>query len=110
MEAIGERIRELRRSRNLKQDDLAEVLGLSRGQISNLEHNRRSLSLKQLQTLCELFKVDMEYFGISPTAEESVAVLERAKLLFESENVSKDAKNELYIALMQTYLNNVQQK
>lgn len=110
METLGERIRELRKSRNLKQDDLAEVLGLSRGQISNLEHNRRSLSLKQLQKLCKLFKVDMEYFGISVTAEESIAVLERAKLLFESEKVSKDTKNELYFALMQTYLDNVQQK
>ena len=48
---LGTRIKELRKSRHLKQDDLAEVLGLSRGQISNLEHNRRSLSLKQLQIL-----------------------------------------------------------
>ena len=105
MDTLGQKIKALRKSRSLKQDDLADVLELSRGQISNLEHDRRSLSLKQLQKLCEFFKVDMEYFGISPTAEESIALLERAKLLFESDKVTKDTKDELYLALMQVYLN-----
>jgi transcriptional regulator with XRE-family HTH domain len=105
MDNLGQRIKELRKSRHLKQDDLAIVLGLSRSQISNLEHGRRSLNLKQLEKLCSYFKVDMEYFGISPTAEESISLIERAKLLFESNEVPKDAKEELYLALMQMYLN-----
>lgn len=105
MDSLGQKIKELRKSRHLKQDDLAEVLGLSRGQISNLEHDRRSLNLKQLQTLCDYFKIDMDYFGISPTAEESISLLERAKLLFESDKVSKETKDDLYLALMQVYLN-----
>lgn len=101
---LGTRIKELRKSRHLKQDDLAEVLGLSRGQISNLEHNRRSLSLKQLQMLCEYFKVDMEYFGVNPSAEETISLLERAKLIFESDKVPAEEKDELYLELMQMYL------
>lgn len=108
MNKLGEKIKSLRISRNLKQDDLACILGLSRGQISNLEHNRRSLSLKQLQSLCKYFKVDMEYFGVSSTAEESIVILERAKLLFESDKVNKDTKDELYLALMQVYLESKQ--
>lgn len=104
MDSLGSRIKELRKSRHLKQDDLAEVLGLSRGQISNLEHNRRGLSLKQLETLCSFFKVDMEYFGVHPTAEETISLLERAKLIFESEEVSTKEKDELYLQLMQLYL------
>ena len=105
MEHIGVRIKELRKSRHLKQDDLAEVLGLSRGQISNLEHGRRSLNLKQLEKLCDFFKVDMEYFGITPTAEESIALIERAKLLFESDKIPTKTKDELHLILMQVYLN-----
>lgn len=104
MEDLGSKIKELRKSRHLRQDDLARVLNLSRGAISNLEHNRRSLSLKQLQTLCEYFKIDMGYFGITPTAEETISLLERAKLLFESD-IPEDKKDELYLALMQVYLN-----
>lgn len=104
MEKLGQRIKELRKSRSLKQDDIAEVLGLSRGQISNLENGRRNLSLKQLEKLCEFFKVDMEYFGIHPTVEETIALLERARLLFESDDVPENKKDELYLQLMQVYL------
>lgn len=104
MEKLGQRIKELRKSRSLKQDDIAEVLGLSRGQISNLENGRRNLSLKQLEKLCDFFKVDMEFFGIHPTIEETIALLERAKLLFESDDVPEEKKDELYLQLMQVYL------
>ena len=100
---LGTRIKELRKSRHLKQDDLAEVLGITRGQISNLEHNRRSLSLEQLQKLCNYFKIDIEYFGVSPTAEETISLLERAKLLFESD-LPSEKKDELYTELMKIYL------
>ena len=103
MEDLGSRIKELRKSRHLRQDDLARVLNLSRGAISNLEHNRRGLSLKQLQTLCSYFKVDMEYFGVHPTAEETISLLERAKLLFESD-IPEEKKDELYQELMRVYL------
>lgn len=104
MEDLGQRIKELRKSRGMTQQVLAEKLNLSRGQISNLEKNRRSLSLEQLNLLCDLFKVDMAFFGVSPTAEESISLLERAKLLFESEKVSKEDKDDLYLSLMQLYL------
>lgn len=100
---LGTKIKELRKSRHLKQDDLAEILGITRGQISNLEHNRRSLNLKQLETLCNYFKVDMEYFGVSPTAEETISLLERAKLIFESD-IPEEKKDEVYQELMKIYL------
>lgn len=101
---LGTRIKELRKSRHLKQDDLAEILGITRGQISNLEHGRRSLNLKQLETLCSYFKVDLEYFSISPTSEETISLLERAKLIFESEKIDTDTKDDLYRDLMKIYL------
>ena len=109
MEDLGSRIKELRKSRHLRQDDLARVLNLSRGAISNLEHNRRGLSLKQLQTLCSYFKVDMEYFGVHPTAEETISLLERAKLLFESD-IPEEKKDELYQELMRVYLKSKESK
>ena len=49
---LGDKVKLLRNRRGLKQDDLAEVLELSRSQISNLESGRRNLSLKQLDKLC----------------------------------------------------------
>ena len=102
---LGKRIKLLRKNRDMKQQDLADVLSVSRGQISNLESGRRGLSLPQLEKLCSVFKIDMEYFGISPTAEESVSLIERAKLLFESNEVPKEVKDNVYLSLMQIYLN-----
>ena len=100
---LGKRIKELRKSRSLKQSDLSDLLGISRGQISNLEHGRRGLNLSQLQKLCTLFKVDLSYFGIEATAEQTLDLLDRAKLLFESDLPEED-KEELYNQLMKLYL------
>lgn len=101
---LGKRIKELRKSRNLKQDDLALELNISRGQISNLENGRRSLSIKQLEKLCTLFKVDMSFFGINPDTQETIELLERARLIFESDDVPTNDKEELYNQLMKIYL------
>lgn len=100
---LGKRIKELRKSRSLKQDDLSELLNISRGQISNLENGRRSLNLSQLEKLCSFFKVDMSYFGIKPDTEETIQLLERAKLLFESD-IPDSEKERLYNELMRLYL------
>lgn len=100
---LGKRIKELRKSRSLKQSDLSDLLEISRGQISNLEHGRRGLSLSQLQKLCTLFKVDLSYFGIEATSEQTLELLDRAKLLFESD-LPEEEKEELYNQFMKLYL------
>ena len=102
--SLGKRIKELRKSRHLRQDDLAEVLDLSRGQISNLENDRRSLNLRQLEVLCSYFQVDMEYFGIKPDTKEIINLLERARLIFEDNRVPDKEKDELYQNIMRLYL------
>lgn len=104
MNDIGKKIKDLRKSRNMRQDDLGHALNLSRGQISNIENSKRSVSLAQLQKICEVFKIDLDYFGITPTAEETINILERAKLLFESEEVPTEVKDDLYLSLMQVYI------
>lgn len=101
---LGKRIRELRKSRNLKQDDLALALNLSRGQISNIETGKRSVSLSQIQKLCSLFKIDMAFLGIEPDTEETIQLLERAKLVFSSDSISDEEKEALYGELMKVYL------
>ncbi len=101
---LGKRIKELRKSRGLTQGDLSELLGISRGQISNLEHGRRGLDLSKLQKLCSALKVNLDYFGLEPNTEETLELLDRAKLLFESDKVSDKDKEELYSQLMKMYL------
>ena len=52
---LGEKVKLLRKRRNLKQKDLANLLNLSRAQISNLEKGKRNFSLNQLE-ICALLK------------------------------------------------------
>ena len=101
---LGEKVRLLRKRRNLKQDDLGEVLNLSRSQISNLEKGRRNLSLKQLEKLCEYFKVDMSYFFMTNTTDSCLDLIEKAKVLFSSKELTNIQKDDLFTSIMKIYL------
>lgn len=102
---VGRRIKQLRKARSLKQDDLSEVLGgLSRPQISNLECGRRNISLHQAKSLADFFGVSLETLGLRTEEVETTDLLERAKLIFESDSVPLQEKQELYEEVMKLYL------
>lgn len=101
---LGEKVKQLRKRKGLNQDDLAKVLELSRSQISNLESGRRNLSLKQLENLCEYFKVDMSYFFMVETTDSCLDLIEKARLLFESKELTNIQKDDLFTSIMKIYL------
>ena len=108
---IGERVRQLRKSRGITQDDLGVVLGdkmtgkpLSRGQVSNLETGKRNFNIHQIKVLADFFNVSLETLGFESNEIETVDLLERAKLIFENINVPMDEKQELYDSIMKLYL------
>lgn len=108
---IGSRVRQLRKARNITQDELGVVLGdrttgkpLSRGQISNLETGKRNLNIHQIKTLADYFNVSMETLGFESNVIENVDLLERAKLIFENDNVPLEEKQDLYENIMKLYL------
>ncbi len=55
---LGLRLRTLRKSRKLTQQQLADMTGVSRIYIQALESNRRSPSMKLLHRLAEALEVD----------------------------------------------------
>lgn len=59
--SLGERIKELRIVNNDSQADLAEKLEMSRSYISMLECGNREPQLSELQTIAEIYNVDMNY-------------------------------------------------
>lgn len=102
---VGKRIKALRKSRSLKQDDLSEVLGgLSRPQISNIETGRRNINLHQVKALADFFGVSIETLGLKTDEVETNELLERAKLIFENKDVPLKDKQELYEEVMKLYL------
>ncbi len=57
---IGEKIIELRKSRNISQEKLSEMVGVTRQTLSNWESNITSPDLKQTKKISEIFNVSLD--------------------------------------------------
>ena len=58
---FGSRLKELRMERGIRQDDLAELMGVTFGTVSKWERDIRKPDLPMLDKLCEEFKVPLGY-------------------------------------------------
>ena len=103
---VGKRIKQLRKARSLKQDDLMQVLNLSRPAISNIETGRRNINLHQIKALADYFGVSIETLGIQTNEVEVNDLLARAKVIFETDNniVPIEEKEKLFEEVMKLYL------
>ena len=61
MKAYCELLRELRESRDLKQSDIAAVLGTTQQVYSRYETGINELPLRHLVTLCKFYHVSADY-------------------------------------------------
>lgn len=103
MNEIGIKIRNLRKSRKLTQEDFADKIGVSRSTLSCYEIGQRTPNINTLQEIAEIFGVGLEYFGV-PTKDEAFELLARAKKVFENEKIPVEVKDELYREFMKFYL------
>lgn len=100
---LGKKIKTLRKTRGLSQEDLGEKLGLRRSTISNYEIGRRSPSLRELEKIGDVLGVGLDYFGIE--REKNVYdLVSRAKLVFEDDEIPDEKKAEVYKEIMRLYL------
>lgn len=104
MNTIGKQLKALRKSQKKTQQAVADKVGITRATLSNYEIDRRTPDLKTLRKLAECYGVGLDYFGIA-TADEVLELLARAKEVFESDQISKERKNELFDAIMRLKLN-----
>jgi len=61
LNVFSERVRSLRLTRRLKQNNLAALLNVSITQISDIERGRRSTSIEKLIILADYFDVSIDY-------------------------------------------------
>jgi transcriptional regulator with XRE-family HTH domain len=101
--SIGAKLKTLRKGRKLTQQELADKLGITRCTVSNYEVGRRSPHISELKRFADYFGVGLDYFGVTST-DEAFDLLSRAKEVFNSPEVSKEKKDELYKELMRLYL------
>lgn len=101
---IGKELKELRKARGWRQVEVADKIGLSRSAISNIEAGHRSLTLVTLKKFCELYGIDISYFGIeTDNFDEAVDLTMRLEKIFKSD-LDEEKKDELYRDIMKIYL------
>lgn len=102
-ESIGHKLKVLRKTKKMTQQEVADKLGIKRATISNYEINRRTPSLTDLRRLSEFYGVGLDYFGVAQT-DDLLDLLARAKRVFNDERIPKEKKEEIYKELMILYL------
>jgi len=61
MKILSERIKNLRKSKNLTQKQLAEILGVTSENYQKIEYGQRRPSLDNLLILADYFDVSLDY-------------------------------------------------
>jgi transcriptional regulator with XRE-family HTH domain len=74
MPSVGDRIREVREHRRITQDKLAEMAGISKGFLSDVENSKRNISSEYLLRIANSLGTSVDYLlkGESPTADETL--------------------------------------
>lgn len=60
-EIFGQRLRTARKARGENQEDLGQVLGVRKSQISEMERGSTSTTLEKLSIICEHYNVSADY-------------------------------------------------
>ena len=65
-EIFAGRLRELRRRAGENQEDLAEILGVTATQVSDMEKGKKTTTLEKFALICEHYQVSSDYLlGLS---------------------------------------------
>lgn len=103
---IGMRLAEIRRSHNVTQEALSEMLDVSPKHISHTECGTSSLSLKNLAQVCEIFHCSMDYMVFGKTNDEILNRIpsEIVQILYSNDEEELDRLNrflQIYVELLQ---------
>lgn len=104
LSSVGKHIRALRRGRGLTQEQLSQQLGVKRSTIACYETDTRLINLEDLIKLASFFNVGLDYFGVTEDKSEIIDLLSRARVLFESPQLSDKEKEDLHHELLKVYL------
>ena len=101
-ENFGEKIKNLRKTKKVNQQELADYLGIKRATISNWEINRRTPSMDDLKRVAEFFGVSLDYFG-SDVKDSNMDILSRVMEYFKNEEITNTDKVTLFNNILTAY-------
>lgn len=60
-ETFANRVKTLRKEKNIKQSELGDIVGLTHAAISDIERGRRTTTMEKLDALADFFEVSVDY-------------------------------------------------
>ncbi|WP_367110837.1 helix-turn-helix domain-containing protein [uncultured Psychrobacter sp.] len=60
MIAFGKRIRDVRRSKGISQEMLAEMAGIDRSYMGNIERGEKNVTLKKAYEICDALGIEIQ--------------------------------------------------
>lgn len=93
---FGSRVKMLRQARNLTQEQLSEIIGISKTSVVNYETGTRKVPLSLIKRFSEFFHVSMdELMGIDIKGTPSAHQISRWREEFGDESFSDEEFDEL---------------
>ena len=60
MIAFGQRVREVRKAQNVSQEKLAELAGIDRSYMGNIERGEKNITLKKAYEICDALSIEIQ--------------------------------------------------
>lgn len=60
MIAFGKRVREMRKSKGISQERLAEMSGIDRSYMGNIERGEKNVTLKKVYEICDALDIEVQ--------------------------------------------------
>jgi len=93
---IGDRVRQLRRSKSFDQKDIARVLGIGSTSISHKECGHTQFSSGELVSLAKAFNVSLDYLITGKEAtEDQITTVREQRLINTFRHLSHQAQTDL---------------
>ena len=93
---LGDRIRDLRETNNIKQKDLAAIFGVENSTWSQYETNKRIPDLDTIRKISEFFNVSVDYLFSITDIKYSPYDLDFKKMMLYFDELDEQAKSELF--------------
>lgn len=103
MDTLGARLKYARKKNGYTQDSLANMIGVSRGVIFNLEKNKTDPQTIVINAICQTLKINKEWL-LNGTGEmdDTSETSRSAKILAELYSVAKDLSEDEQLYLLDT--------
>lgn len=100
--AIGTRLKELRNSKHLTQDNISDMLDISQKSISSAERGLTRLSLEHMLDYCSIFNCSLDYIVSGKTYDPAISKL--PKEIYNILCNSSDSEIERLNRYLQIYI------